>query len=352
MTRTILFVALALLAGCESVSEAQPPTAPPAIEVAITAAAEADVSRTLTLTGTLAAREDSAVAADVTGRVVSTHVERGELVEAGAVLARVDVEAAAVGAAEARAQLESTRADDAQARLECRRSELLWERRAITDRERDRDRSRCEASSWAVRAAEARLARAQLGVGDGVVRAPFRGIVAERAISPGEYVRPDTRVALLLDTSTLRLELTVPEADTLAIVEGQLVRFTVAALPGATFEGRVQYVGPALRRDSRDLTVEALVDNAAGQLRPGMFAVSEIDLGAAPQLTVPRTALRDVDGTSRVFVANNDHVEERVVRIGPAVGESIVILEGLAAGDRVVDAPSEALSDGTLITVH
>jgi membrane fusion protein, multidrug efflux system len=339
-----------LLIACGSVSEAQPAPAVETASVTLASVEELQVPHTLTLTGTLAAREESFVAADVTGRVISTHAERGDFVEEGALLVRVDVEAAASSAAEARAQLEATRADDAQARLECERSDRLWERRAISEGEHDRDRSRCEASAWSVRAAEARLSRAQMSVSDGMVRAPFRGLVAERSISAGEYVRTDTKIATLLDTSTLRLELTVPEADALAISVGQTVRFQVSALAGETFEGTVRYLGQALRHESRDLVVEALVENPDGWLRPGMFAVSEVDLGEVSRVGVPRDAIRAAGGTSHVFVARDGRVEERVVRVGPEVGSSIAILEGLEAGEQVVSPVGPEIQDG--IAIH
>jgi membrane fusion protein, multidrug efflux system len=345
-----IVIPILLLLGCGSVSEAQPAPAVETVPVALATAGEIEVPHTLALTGTLGAKEESFVAADVAGRVVSTHVERGDFVEAGALLVRVDVDAASTNAAEARAQLEATRADDAQARLECERSELLWQRRAISEGEHDRDMARCQASTWSVRAAEARLARARMSVGDGMVRAPFGGLVAERSISAGEYVRTDTRVATLLDTSSLRLELTVPEADALAIAVGQKVSFTVSALAGETFEGTVRYLGPAIRHDSRDLTVEAIVENTDGRLRPGMFAVSELALGTQARIGVPREAVRVTDGTAHVFVASNDRVEERVVRLGPEIGTSIAILEGLSSGERVVSPVGAEIEDGIAFT--
>ncbi len=343
---SIVILAVVALTGCDGASQAAAQEAEPRLSVTLVTVTETDVAHTLTLTGTLAAREESQVAADVQGRVLSTNVERGDIVEAGATLARVDTETASLSAAEARAQLEAARADDAEARLECGRSQALFERRAISEGERDRDQARCEASAWNVRAAEARVSRAVASVTDGTVRAPFRGMIAERFVTAGEYVRPETRVATLVSTDSLRLELAVPEADALAIAVGQTVRFDVAALPGESFEGTVRYVGPAVRRDSRDVTVEALVDNTGGTLRPGMFAVSELDLGLASQVTIPRTAIREDDGTAHVFVARGGRLEERVVRTGPDAGSSIVVLDRLRAGERVVAPIPDEARDG------
>lgn len=350
MTRNTMLPLFALLAGCTSVSEARPQAMEVPLAVTLTAATETQVPTTLALTGTLAASQESDVAADVTGKVLSVGVERGDLVAAGTPLARIDVRAASMQASEARAQLESARAQDAQNRLECGRSETLWARRAISDGERDRDRARCAASAWSVRAAEARASLASKAIGDGVVRAPFAGMIADRPVAAGEYVRPDTRVVTLLQTDTLRLELTVPEADALSIALGQTVRFQVSAVPGATFEGTIRYIGPAVRRGSRDMMVEATVDNAEGRLRPGMFAVSEVSLGRVARVVVPRAALRTEDGTSHVFVAQGNRLDERIVRTGPDAGAAVVVLEGLRAGDRIVASVGPEVVDGRTFT--
>jgi membrane fusion protein (multidrug efflux system) len=200
-----------------------------------------------------------------------------------------------------------------------------------------------------VRAAEARVALMQKNVGDGMVRAPFAGMIAERPVAAGEYVRADTRVATLLAVETLRLELTVPETDALAVAVGQVVRFHVASVPDATFEGTIRFLGPALRRGTRDLLVEALVPNADGRLRPGMFAVSEVDLGQVDRIAVPRTALRMDDGTAHVFVAQDGRLDERVVRLGPETGDQVVVLEGLSAGERVVAPLDTDVRDGRAV---
>jgi len=348
MMRITTVALFAFVAACKG-AEARPQRTEPALQVSLATARRMQVSRTLSLTGTLAATQESDVAADVVGKVHSTHVERGDVVAKGAPIARVDVRAASLQASDARAQLEAARAQDAQNRLECGRSDVLWAKRVISDGERDRDRSRCEASAWSVRAAEARVALAQKSIGDGVIRAPFAGMIAERPVAAGEYVRADTRVATLLATDSLRLELTVPEADALAVAIGQSVRFQVSAIPDRSFEGTIRYLGPAVRRGTRDLLVEAVVPNADGRLRPGMFAVGAVDLGLEERVAIPRDSVRAEAGIAHVFVERNGRLDERVVRLGPEAGTNVVVLEGLSAGERVVAAPGPEVRDGRIV---
>lgn len=351
LAQAALIASLALAAGCQR-AEARPPRAELPLTVTVVSAARAAVPRSLVLTGTLTASQESEVAADVAGKVVATHVERGDVVAEGAPLARIDVRAARQQAAEARAGLEAALADDAQARLECGRSDHLLSQRAISKLQHERDRARCTASAAMVRAAEARIRLAAQGVTDGVVRAPFAGLVAERPVSVGEFARPGSPVATILQTDPLRLELTVPEADVGAIAQGQRVRFEVSAVPGVTFEGVILYVGPSLRRASRDLLVEATVPNADGRLRPGMFAVTRVDLGTVEQIVVPRAALRAQDGVFRVFVVVGGRLEERVVRLGAAHGAGVAVLEGLTAGDRLVAPVGPEVHDGAAVAVR
>jgi len=179
-------------------------------------------------------------------------------------------------------------------------------------------------------------------------RAPFAGVISERLINPGEYVRPDSRVATLVQLDPLRLELSVPEAAVGSCAAGTEVRFRVAAFPGQVFVGRVQYVGASLRPNTRDLLVEAVVPNADQRLRPGMFAVAEVTLEEVLLPAVPGTAIRsDAElATDRVFVVAGGVIEERLVQLGPSLGDRVAIRSGLREGERFVLAQTPDLADG------
>ena len=114
---------------------------------------------------------------------------------------------------------------------------------------------------------------------DTAVRAPFAGLVAERAVSVGDYVTKGTRVATVVSIDPLRVELTVPEQAVSRIKVGQPVRLTVDAYPGEEFAATVRFVSPSLRVDQRALTVEAIVPNTDARLKPGFFATALIAAG-------------------------------------------------------------------------
>jgi membrane fusion protein (multidrug efflux system) len=307
--------------------------------------------RTVTLTGTLTAHRESGVAADVMGKVAATFVERGSRVAQGAPLARLDRRQAALMAAEATSQAAAARTQSAQAQIECARAAKLYAGGAINEAERDRLNTQCQATAFAAAAAEARKQLASKTLGDLVVRAPFAGVVADRFVSAGEYVRPDSKVATVVQLDPLRLELSVPEHALGKLGVGAEVRFRVAAFPGEAFAGRVRFVGAQVRRATRDLLVEAVVPNPGERLRPGMFAVADVELGAVDLPVVPKGALRSDEraGTDRVFVVEAGRVQERLVHVGQAAGDAVAILGGLRAGERIVLAPTPALRDGARV---
>ena len=119
--------------------------------------------------------------------------------------------------------------------------------------------------------ARARVAMAQKALADTVVRAPFAGAIGERFVSVGDYVTKGTKVASVLRIDPLRVELTVPEQYVSVVAAGRAVTFEVDAYPGETFTGQVRYVSPSVTAATRALTLEAIVPNTAGRLKPGLL---------------------------------------------------------------------------------
>jgi membrane fusion protein (multidrug efflux system) len=348
-------VALAALsgvgaAGCRHASaEAKISQQEPAVKVQTTTVEDGDVPRFLTMTGTLIANQDADVAADVVGRIAETYVERGSLVAKGAALARIDARSLAITQSEASAQAHALEVESSLATRDCARSSKLFNEGSISKAEHDRQSSRCESTGWSKTAAEARARMAVKAIGDSVIRAPFAGVVAERFVTPGEYVHPDTRVVTLVDMDTMRLELNVSESAVNNIEEGQTVGFRVAGLDGVEFPAKVRYVGPVLRRASRDLVVEATLANDDHKLRPGMFATARIELGTFRAPTVPVRAVRDEGSVRRVFIVRDKKIEERIVETGERFGEVVAIVQGVKAGEQIVETAAGDIKDGVRV---
>jgi len=130
------------------------------------------------------------------------------------------------------------------------------------------------------------------------------------------------------------------------------VSLEVDAYPGQTFTGRVRYVSPDVRADSRSLMVEAAVPNEKGLLKPGLFVTARIEEKAAsPGVVVPSSAVQAASDTSRVFVVVDDHVEERVITTGQRLAALVEVTSGVKAGDVVATGNLGQLSDGTRVVV-
>jgi RND family efflux transporter MFP subunit len=134
------------------------------------------------------------------------------------------------------------------------------------------------------------------------------------------------------------------------VAVGRSVSFVIDAYPDRTFTGRVRYVSPDVRADSRSLVVEAVVPNEDGMLKPGLFATAQIEEASnRPGILVPAAAVRTVAGTSRVFVVKGDQAEERIVTTGQTVGQMVEITSGVSAGDVVATTNVVQLVDGARV---
>jgi len=387
---SLLSAAIPSLAGCGSETTAAAAPAPAAVGVhAVTVQSQA-IDRFLRVTGSLAADEEAKVAAETSGRVVATPVERGTRVSAGTVLIRIsgteadaqlrEAEANA-GQIEARLGLTAGQAFDpsrvpevlnAKASLEWaeadfNRIKALLDQRVVSQAEYDQKLTAVQAarqqyvgaqnaaqqSYRSLVAARARIDLARKASADTLVRAPFAGLVAERLVSTGDYVTRGTAVATVVNIDPLRVELTVPEQYLSQIKVGQGVRLTVDAYPGTVFNAKVRFVSPALKTNQRALTVEAIAPNADGRLKPGLFATALLQQpDAQPALLVDASAVETVAGTSRVYVVTGDKVEERIVTLGERVGDRVELATGVKAGERIVINPRGKLTDGTRVQIE
>ena len=388
-----MLLAGAALTGACSTADGKSPdaataAAPAAVAVSATAAAEQPITRFIRATGSLTAEEQADVAAEVAGRIVATPVERGTAVAAGAVLVRVspaeaDAQAqeaeanaaqieARLGMAEGRPfdvnavpEVQTAKASFDLAQNEFNRIKSLLDQRVVSQSEFEQRRTQMDATRQqyeaarngaaqqyqALMAARARVSLAHKSVSDTTVRAPFNGLVAERLVSVGDYVTKGMKVATVVRVTPLRVQLTVPEQFISAVKAGAPVTFQVDAFAGREFTGTVRYVSPTLEANRRALTVEAVVPNQSGDLKPGLFATARIEQPEkTPAVMVPTSAVQTTAGTSRVYVVNNGVVEERIVTLGQPADAFIEIATGLKAGEQVATKNLAQLFDGAKVS--
>jgi RND family efflux transporter MFP subunit len=200
--------------------------------------------------------------------------------------------------------------------------------------------------------ASARLAEKKLS--DATIRAPFPGAIKTRNVHPGEYLKVQSPVMVLVRTDHLRVRLAVPERWAGWVKEGATVNLQVEAFPGETFQGRVSRINPSVSQDSRTFEAEALLDNRNGRLKPGFFVQASMPSAKEERaIFVPDEAVNYRYGVYKVYLLKGDRVSERQIRPAGQTederGRRFEVAEGLKPGDRVAAAVSGELHDGDLV---
>ena len=369
ISSTIIILALAGLAGCGKKSEANKGAAAqkPPVAVETQAVAATPLIEGIEVTGSLEPKFSADVKTQIPGLVKQVYVTEWVRVRKGQPLARIDVAETEAIVKRAEAGIEAAKAGLAQAQVAATRAERERDRavklkeaglatqQAVDDArtEAAAAQTRVEAARAQIRVAEedARQARARLAKGQ--VNAPMDGVVALRDVNVGDLASDAAAakpIFRIVDNRLLNLTVTIPSSESARVRVGQPLEFTVDALPGKTFTGKVLYINPELSAADRSLKVVAEVPNPAETLKGGLFAKGRIVTGKRPSvIQLPRAALTSWDmasGKGAVFVVAGDTARVRPVTTGVVNGELIEITGGLQSGDRYAARGAFNLKDG------
>jgi RND family efflux transporter MFP subunit len=171
-------------------------------------------------------------------------------------------------------------------------------------------------------------------------RSPVAGIVTEKKAVQGMRFMPGEALFQIADISAVWVQADVFEQDIGAVSADQKARVKINAYPGEIFEGRIAYVYPTLKAETRTVPVRIELANPKGRLKPSMFAEVEIPVaGAAPVVTVPNSAVIDSGNKQVVIVQLGEgRFEPRPVRLGQRGADFVQVLEGVREGEMVVTA--------------
>jgi len=307
-----------------------------------------NLERTLPLTGSLAPLNEATVKAKVAGELVALTVREGESVKQGQVLARIDLTEVQAKVAARQADVEAAKAQLVWAGKNRGTQKALLDKAFISQNAFDNIQSNYDVAVARLRAADAELALARKSLGDAVLMAPFAGVVSQRHAQPGERVALDARLVSIVDLTRLQLEAAVPPAAIGQVKVGQPISFRVEGFDEREFAGRIERINPAATAGSRSISVYAVIDNRARLLRGGMFAQGALMLSRLDgALAVPASAVREEIGQTFVYAIQDGLVKRKAVKIGPpdAAGR-VQVLEGLAAGERIVRVNLGSLREG------
>ncbi|HZM88207.1 MAG TPA: efflux RND transporter periplasmic adaptor subunit [Blastocatellia bacterium] len=364
-----------------------PTAAAPPVDVSTAAAISRNLQRGVEVVGSLLADEEVVVSAQAPGELALLKVDFGGYVARGQIIAQIDQRDASLKVEQAEATLKQTMArlgmkegqkfdPDRSADVRVAKAQLDWEKMNLDRQTRlvengDISRAVYDQAATAHNLAQARyqaaldavnqqlaiieqqrasLNLAKKAVTDTVVRAPISGAVKEKHASQGSYLMVNSRILTLVKINPLRLRADIPEYAAALVRTGQTMTLVVEAFPDRTFSGRVVRIGPSLSEQTRALAVEAEVSNPSNLLRPGMFAKSTlITAKDAPAVMVPRRAVQIIAGLNKVFVIENGHASERIVKTGASDGDLIEILEGVKEGDNVATSNLDKLQEGSVV---
>lgn len=310
------------------------------VAVSVARAQVQPVRRALKFVGTLYGEAEVTLSSQVEGQIKTVQVDLGDHIEAGQVLVEIDDEQLRARLREVEAQLAKARADE-------KRGRELASGRIISPVE-------YESMKTLSAVAEAQRDTLNVTIDRARVRSPLTGSVANRSVSAGEYVRAGTPLLKLIADQPLKLRGEVPERFAQELAVGQAVEIVVDAYPGRVFHGTLARISPSVSRESRSITVEALVDNAEQTLKAGFFANASILTRANEQaVLVPQKAVSMFAGVTKVFVVQNDVAHQTPVRLGTGGDHGLVeIAEGIAPDAVVVVSGFAKLEDGSPIRVQ
>ncbi|MDE0423150.1 MAG: efflux RND transporter periplasmic adaptor subunit [Gammaproteobacteria bacterium] len=263
------------------------------------------------------------VKSKASGEILELHVDTGDTVEAGTLLARIDQRMLKNNLDQAKASLEVSRAELTNAESQLERIQKLYERESLSKADYEQSMLQHAAARSQVVRGEIQVENAEIALEDAIVKAPISGTVIERLVEQGQVISSPmgdvgggTLLLQMADLARVRVRMLVDEIDIGKVVPGTIAQVNVAAYPTRSFEGAVLKVEPQASPQQNVTMFPVLIDldNAEGLLKPGMNA--EVELVVADRtdvLTIPNAALRteaDVYVAGGVVGLSEDQVQE------------------------------------------
>ncbi len=310
------------------------------------------LDRVIPVVGTLCAKDEAALGAEVEGRVEKTLVEFGDRVKEGQLLAQIDTTTYEALALQAAANLARAKANASNAELSLQRAQKLQESKIASQSDLDTAIADAEQARASTKAAQAAETVARLNLERSHVKAPFDAAVAERIVNAGDFVRVGSPLFRVVNDRVLKFVFQVPERDAAKVKMDQSAAFTVDAYPGQNFTGKVYLINPQVNLTPRTFFVAAAVPNVEGKLTANSFARGQLVVErAVPTPVVPLDAVIYFAGVSKVFVIGSDIARGRQVEVGRVKDGTQEILAGLKPEETVVVSGHTKLFDGAKVRI-
>jgi membrane fusion protein, multidrug efflux system len=323
-------------------------TAPPATVTAVRAGYQTWQPQ-LAAVGSVRAVRGVDVTTEVAGLVREIRFKSGDEAKAGQILVRLNDDSDI-------AQLQSLKASAELAQTVYNRDKAQYEVRAIA-------KATLDADAADLKSKKAQVAQQQALVDKKTIRAPFSGKLGITTVNPGQYVNPGDAIVTLQTIDPIYADFNVPQQQIGQLAIGQVVIVDSSAYGGQTFSGKITSVNPKVDSSTRNVQVEALIDNRQRKLLPGMYANVRVDAGAEQRyLTLPQTAVTYNPYGATVFVVKPGTqpnaqgktlpvAQQVFITPGPTRGDQVAILKGIGDGTQVVTSGQLKLKNGTPLII-
>lgn len=352
-TLLALFALIGLLGGIKAIQirdliSAASTMVPPPATVATHKVEKQTWEVAIDAVASLEAVQGVVISADIPGRITEVYFTPGSRVEKGAPLIQQDVtsEAAQLRAAEANVEL---------ARLNVERVRELYTKRASSKADLDTSEAR-------FKEAQAQADTIRTTIAKKTIKAPFSGQLGIRLVNVGQDLASGTPIVSLQAVDTMFLNFSLPQQSLANIEPGLPVRMKTDAVPGQEFSGTITAIDPEVDPATRNVRVQATVENPEQKLLPGMFGSVEVILPERePVVAVPITAVAYATYGDSVFVVEEETKEsgekhlvarQQFVQLGRTQGDFVAITKGVAEDQTVVVSGVFKLQNGAPVAVN
>jgi RND family efflux transporter MFP subunit len=315
------------------------------------------ISEKLFYAGVIEAWDEVNITPDIGGKITKIHVEEGDRVQKGQLLAELDTRAVNLQLEQAKAGLAVAEANYKDAKRNKDRMERLIEENAVSEQQYDQVKLAYEAAEAQLQQAKATLNLANHNLEVSLMKAPFSGVIASKNAEEGDVINPmmggfspNSGVLTLMDFSQVKIDFDVSQQDVVRIQKGQTALLKVSAFPDRVFEGQVYLVNLTADPSTKKFKVEAKIDNPDLVLRPNTFGEVTLEVSTHEDaLVIPQKAVLE---NKYVFVASPDNKAVRKeVHLGLQNTDMVEVTSGIVEGDLVLIEGNYGLEDGADIEI-
>jgi membrane fusion protein, multidrug efflux system len=321
---------------------------PPPEAITTIVAKQENWPSTMSVVGTTVAIHGVTVSADLPGTVAQISFDSGRSVQAGEVLAELDTR-------QERAQLAATEAQRDLAKINHARMQQLVNEGVIS--RQDYDKAMAEQKQT-----EANVAEIRATIARKTIRAPFAGVLGIRQANLGQYLAAGNPIVSLQSLNPIYVNFSVPQQELSQMRPGRTIHFTSDSLPGIEFTGRINALESVVDPATRNLQVQATVNNPGGKLRPGMFVQVAVGVGEQRAIIpLPASAISYAPFGDSVYVVADltspegksyRGVRQQFVKVEGARGDQVGVVSGIKPGEEIVTSGVFKLRNGAAVAVN